>query len=153
MVIQLIAVSISAIISGILYRAGGMGKDKDAKPKWIPMWLRFDKARDALCPLVLLGLVVFLFGFRLASWWAYLLFFGLSWGALSSYWDEIFKEDNFYAHGLGIGLAGIPLIWCGVAWWIILARLTLCTVGMGLWSKFIKNDVAEEFGRGVLFII
>ena len=61
-------------------------------------------------------------------------------------------KDNFYLHGFACGLAGIPLIVI-VPWWIILIRIVICTVGMGLWSKYIGNDVLEETGRGVLFIL
>jgi FtsH-binding integral membrane protein len=102
---------------------------------------------------VLLGLVIALFGLKMAFWWAYAICFGLSWAVLTTYWDFLFKYDNFYAHGLGCGLAGIPLIWVGVPLHYILIRIVICSVGMGLWSKWIGNDVSEEMGRGVLFII
>lgn len=62
-------------------------------------------------------------------------------------------KDNFYMHGFGCSLATIPLLWCGVPWWILLIHAIICTVGMGLWSKLISWDVAEESGRGFLFIL
>ncbi len=137
-----------SILSGILYRLGGSAK----RGNWLD-FARNSKTRDVGCPLVLLGLVWVLFGLKWHFWWAYLATFGLSWGGLTTYWDWLFGYDNFYAHGFFCGLAGIPLLWAGVAWPVILARLTLCTVGMGLWSKFVGNDVQEELGRGLFFIL
>ncbi len=131
---------IAACISAWLYRAGGQGKPYNTK------------FRDLGCPLVLIVATIALFGIKLGSWWLYLIAFGLSFGFTTTYWDWLFGYDNFWFHGFALGLAGIPLIWCGVPWWVIGARLVICTVGMGLWSKLIGWDVAEEAGRGFLFI-
>lgn len=164
MVGKIIAVLVSAIISSVLYRAGGMGKEDTAEPKWIPMWMRNTKYRDLGCPTILIALLWYLFGFH----WYYFLTFLLSFGALTTYWDDSknkfidkisriinwkYPEDNHYLHGLMCGLAGIPLIWCGVPLYYIIIRIVICSVGMGLWSKLISNDVKEEIGRGVFFII
>lgn len=130
---------IASCLSALLYRLGGIGK---------PWNTRF---RDAGCPLVALGLWWYIDGFSLSQWWAYLLVFGLSWGALSTYWDWITGKDNFYLHGFFCGLATFPLFWCGVHWWAILARAIVCAVGIGLWSKWIGNDTTEESGRGFIF--
>lgn len=148
-----IVLIIACILSAILYRAGGMGKEDTAEPKWIPKWLRKSWVRDWLCPACLL-LALFLFWrpSSLLGWVLLLPYYGLSGGALSTYWDELFGYDNYYAHGFGCGLAGLLLI-VFVPWWILVLRLVICTVGMGIWSKFIGNDVAEEMGRGLLFII
>ena len=139
---MLIKILIASIISGILYRLGGTSRGT----KW----------RDFGCPTVALVALWLLVGFKSSYWWAYLLFFGFSFASLTTYWDFIpFNkgEDNHFMHGFFCGLAGIPLIWVGIPLWIILARLTLCTLGMGLWSKWIGNAVVEETGRCVLFII
>jgi hypothetical protein len=108
--------------------------------------------RDWGCPLVGIGLTMLLFKVS-HLWWCYFIYFGLSWLALSTYYDEIFGYDNYYVHGLGCGLAAIPLYWVGVAWWILLLHLIVCTLGMGLWSAKIKNAIWEECGRGVFFIL
>jgi len=139
-VIKLLVFLLCISFSGVLYRMGGSAK-------WNTKW------RDLGCPLVLLVIILTLFGLKLDFWWAYLLTFLLSFGALTTYYDWLFGYDNYYAHGLGCGLAGISLVWADVPLWIILARLTLCTIGMGLWSKYTKNDVVEEIGRGVFFIL
>jgi len=148
----LILLIIACALSMVLYRAGGMGDNPKAKPEWIPKWLRFDKARDAFCPLVLLVVVLLVYGINLKHWLAYLIFYAASWGALSTYWDFTGK-DNFYLHGLGCSLATAPLYWVGVPWWILLIHAIICTVGMGLWSSVIDTDYIEEEGRGVLYII
>jgi hypothetical protein len=150
---------LAAVISAILYRAGGMSKDKTAKPTWIPVFMRKSWVRDWLCPAVLLGLVGTCWGLEWAFWWVYAIFYGLSGAALSCYWsffkyhDPPVEEDNFFLHGLGCGLAGIPLIWAGVPWYIILLRTVICAIGMYLWSKWISVDWQEEMGRGALFIL
>ena len=135
-----------SILSSVLYRLGGIGKPFNTK------------YRDIGCPLVFLGLVAALFGLKWHFWWAYLLTFGLSWSALTTYWDWFWLaggntgEDNFYFHGLGCGLAAIPLCWV-IPWYFVVARIIICTIGMGLWSKWIGKDWFEEGGRGFLFII
>ena len=132
---------IACILSGILYRMGGA---KGFNTKF----------RDWGCPATLIGLLLLTNNHPINTFgWVMLgLFFVLSWGALSTYWDEFFGYDNHFAHGFGCGLAGLLLV-VFVPWWLLLIRLVICTVGMGLWSKWISHDVAEEFGRGVLFII
>lgn len=132
---------LSCVLSAILYRMGG-AKGYDT------LW------RDIGCSLVLIGLSMLLFGVS-RNWWAYVITFGLSWGALSTYWDEVpFNNgvDNFFMHGFFCGLAAFPLLWAHVPWQIFLIRIVLCTL-MGVWQKSTKNDVRQELGRGVLFIL
>jgi hypothetical protein len=132
-----LAIGILGIVaSGILYRMGGSGN----YPR---------QMRVIGCPTVLIALLWALFGFH----WVYLLTFGLSIGAISTYWDWLFGYDNFYAHGLGCGLAAAPLLYANVPVWIFLIRLIVCTVGMGVWSKLVKRDVPQEVGRGIFYII
>jgi hypothetical protein len=106
------------------------------------------KFRDLGCPTILIILFSILFGLH----WVYLLVFGLSFGALTTYWDFLFGYDNFWFHGFMCALPGILLCWF-IPWWIPIIRLIICTVGMGLWSKIIGNDVVEECGRGAFFIL
>ena len=152
----LIKILIACILSAALYRMGGKGKPYNTK------------YRDLGCPTVGLILIFLLFGFKLSFLWLYLLTFGLSFGALTLYWDDSknkfldkicrtinwkYPEDNFYLHGLMIGLAGIPLLWCGVPTPIVMLRIVICALGMGYFSKLIGNDVKEELVRGAIFII
>ena len=128
--------------SSILYRAGGSGN--------YPRQLRV-----VGCPFILMGLVLLTIKIQLTivNLSLLILTLGLSIGAISTYWDELFGYDNFWFHGFMCGIAGIPLIWAGVPLHYILLRIVICSVGMGLWSKFIGNAVWEENGRGALFIL
>jgi hypothetical protein len=131
-----------------------MGKETTANPKWMPMWLRKSWCRDWLLPaLFLITVLLFWRPSYLMDWVMLLPYYGLSGGALSTYWDWAFKgNDNYYAHGFAIGLAGFCLI-TFVPWWILTLRLIICTVGMGLWSAKEDVDWKEEMGRGVFFIL
>jgi hypothetical protein len=133
---RLLAILIATLLSSLLYRLGGQGKPFNTK------------YRDLGCPTVLFLLLWFLFGFH----WIYFLVFGLSFGALTTYWDFIFKYDNFWFTGFMYGLAGIPLCWF-IPWWIPVVRLIICTVGCGLISKLSSNVWVEECGRGAFFIL
>lgn len=135
----MIWVILACILSGILYRMGGA---KGYHTLW----------RDIGCSLVLLCLVGLLNGLN-EPFWGYILTFGFSWLALSTYWDWLVGYDSHLLHGLGCGLAGIPLVFIGVPVWIVFLRLTICSLGMWLWSKYVTNDVKQEMGRGVFFII
>ena len=134
-----LGVLIACALSALLYRLGGA---KGYNTKF----------RDIGCPFVLLCLVGALFGFKLAFWWVYVLLFGLSFGALTTYWDKIFGYDNYWFHGFMCALPGLLLCFV-LPWWIPVLRLIICTVGMGYWSKIQDNDVIEECGRGVFFIL
>ena len=135
-------IGLLAIIgSAIAYRCGGA--DKPYKS-----WMR-----DWICPaFLLLALLTNWHPSNLFGWLMLLPFYGLSGGALSTYLDSIFGYDNYYAHGFLCGLAAFPLL-VFVPWYILLIRLIICTLGMGLWSKFQNNAVKEELGRGVFFIL
>ena len=143
---MLIKILIASILSGVLYRLGGWEKGNS-------------KFRDLGCPAVGVGLLLLLqpSSVNNLGWLTILLSFLLSFGALCTYRYGLPKPKDYtwhyYLHGFMCGLAGIPLIWADVPLWIVLARLTLCTVGMGLWSKLINHDITEEFGRGVIFIL
>ena len=137
-----------SILSGILYRLGGSAK----KENWLD-FARNSKTRDIGCSLLSLGLVGSYLGLKTGFLWLYAIVFGLSWGFLSTYWDFITSNDNFYLHGLGCGLAFIPLYWAGLSWWLIGIRAIILAVSMGLWSKAIGWDVAEEMGRGGILVL
>jgi hypothetical protein len=133
---KIIILLILSIISGVLYRMGGKGKPYNTK------------YRDLGCPLIAIITLWFLVGFQLSYWWVYLLIFGLMFGALTTYWDFLFGFDNYWFHGFMVGLSIFPLFWIGIHWWAILIYSISLAVSMGIWSKLISWDVAEEFGRG-----
>lgn len=132
-----------AIISGILGRCGGVGKPYDTK------------YRDVGCSLIAVVALCLFVGFQWSAWWVYLIIFGLHWGAFSTYWDWLFKYDNFWFSGFMCGLAMLPacfiLPWI---WWLLLIRAVVLSAGWGLIHKFMPKKllawdgaVAEEFLR------
>lgn len=132
-----------SIICGLLYRAGGKGKPFNTK------------YRDLGCPLVAYTYLWFIGNSGLQEAFPlkiglFLVAYGLTFGVLTTYWDFLFKEDNFYIHGFFVGLATIPCMFLGIHLYAIIIRTIILAFGMGLWSKIIGWDIAEEFGRGFL---
>ena len=138
---KLLIVSIATILSAILYRAGGMSKDDTANPTWIPKWLRNTKTRDLGCPLFCL-LALLLIGIH-SQWWIHLIVFLVMFGALTTYWDKITEEDNFYLHGLAIGLAYLPYLMV-IPWYLIFIRTIIMSLFMGIWCKVFSNVVVFQ---------
>lgn len=138
------AVILLSALSGLLYRMGGIGKPWDTK------------YRDIGCPLAALSLYWFLNGFQAGHWWSYLLVFGLSWGAMTTYWDWLFKKDNFYMHGAMLGMAALPL-YIEIPFEMILLRAVILSLSFGLINKYVNEweipdrDIIEEVSRGVLY--
>jgi len=139
-----------AILSALMYRAGGMGKEVTAKPTWMPQSLRHSWCRDWICPAF--ALITLLMFFQPNVWWGWLLaipVYGLMGGAFSTYWDWAFGgNDNYYAHGFFVGLSIFPFCFVGLAWWIVAIQTILISVSMGLWSAKTDKDFVEEEGRG-----
>lgn len=129
-----------SIVSSILYRAGGLSQEQ---PYWIPKWMRHSWLRDWLCPLFCL-LPLFI---QHPSW-LFIPAYGLMGGAFTTYWDKLFKFDNFWFAGFMVGMAALPLAFCGFAWWMLLLRAALLAVTWGFWCKLFGNDHVEEHGRG-----
>lgn len=126
---KLVVILIASLLCGILGRLGG--------------WKQ-TKLRDLGIPTVVTILLILL-GVRNPI--ALFLSFGLMFAALTTYWDFLFGYDNFYAHGFFIGIATLPIAVVIQHWFGFFCMVTLYTIWMGLWSKIISWDVAEEFGR------
>lgn len=141
-----------SLASAILYRAGGMGKEDSASPRWMPKLLRQRWLRIWGVPLVSFICMLTLLSQRIDSWFTImiLLSYGLNGGAISTYWDNVFGYDNFYMHGFFCGLALFPLCFSGIFITSMLARAVILGLGMGIWSLLIGSDEAEEYGRGFL---
>jgi len=147
---QIVYLLLLSVVSACFYRMGGCGPaDLQKEWGWLPKFITaFPKKRDVVCPIVTLG-GAYLAGIS-APWWMWVLWFGLMWGALSTYWDFLFHDhDNHYMHGFMIGVALLPL--CSLAMLVpLLVIPVVLGVLMGLWSGFLGNATWEELGRGFL---
>lgn len=144
-----------AVLCGILGRLGGAAKSGS----WYDV-LCDTKARDVGCS-VLCTLAMWLkFGAFAKFWWVYLIIFGLTWGALTTYWDKVFKFDNLWFSGFVVGLCGMPLLAVKLAWVYIVARAIVLALIWGAlntikYNKLLvwRRDVAEEFLRYASIIL
>lgn len=137
----LILILLLAVISSILYRAGGLGRNEKY---WIPKWLRHSWCRDWLCPACILAPLFI----KQPSWW-YILAYGTLGACFSTYWDWLFKgEDNFWFSGFMLGIALFPLLFCGFIWWHLLIHAFCLAVIWGAWCAIFSNPYVEEHGRG-----
>lgn len=115
---------IEAIISSILYRIGGAGKEE------IPF--ANSQYRDIGCP-VLVSIVLIQGGI---PWFIALASGLIVLGFIRTYWDFITGDDNMYLHGFGIGLGMVPLYWYGIHWWAILAYTAVLVITIGGLNTF-----------------
>lgn len=139
-----------AILSALFYRIGGMAK---GVWKWLPNFVFNTKVRDVGCAIVCMIATRFALDIH-APWYAYLLTGALVFGALTTYWDKLTGEDNFFLHGAGCGLAFVPCaIWGPLDWAAVLFYAVTTGLGMMAISAASENDFIEEFGRGALLII
>jgi len=128
-----------------------MSKDDTAEPKWIPKWMRKSWVRDWLIPMVCILAIWITCHIKINLWW--LLFYPLTAGALTTYWDSLFGFDNFWFAGFMVGVATFPLIFCGLHWYMVLARAVTLALLWGFWCEFLGNDVAEEMRRGAFITL
>ena len=128
--LEIIISILACVPTAFLGRMGGSGR-----------WPR--QCRVVGIPLILTGLA-YLHGVH--SWWALIIFAGLSIGAISTYHDYI-GHDNFFLHGACLGLASLPLTIITGHWLLLLIRVIACAVWMGVWSLIWTSDVVEESGR------
>lgn len=131
-----------SLVTSILYHAGGLSQEEKY---WIPSWLRHSWVRDWLCPLFCL-----LPFFIHHPSWLFIPAYGLMGAAFSTYWDKLFKNDNFWFAGFMVGMAALPLVFCGLPWWMFIIRSLAIGIWWGFWSEVIGNDHLEEHGRGLI---
>jgi len=143
-------------ISGIAGRLGGCGK----QGQWYD-FIAEPKVRDVGCSALITLSVAFYTGFSLSLVWCYSVLFLLHWGALSTYWDWLFKGvDNLWFSGFMVGLALLPVAFVVPGtWWMILLRAVFLGLWWGCLNKFLpqkitiwRRDVAEEFLRYAVLI-
>ena len=149
MILQIILIVILSIICGILGRLGGRAKDGS----WYDC-ISHTKTRDLGCALIDFLALWALFGLNLNLWWLYLIIFLLHFGALTTYYDILFKYDNLWFSGFIMGVALIPYAFFGVSWINILCRALLLGIVWGCLNKYLptkiliwNRDIVEEFLR------
>jgi len=138
---------IFGIISGILYRFGKSQKRNDFLD-----FLREPGVRDVGCTLLsLIWIFMFIPMAGIPLWKgviAYICSAGITYGFITTYWDRLFGFDNFYAHGFGISLGGLPFAILLNNWVGFGLRCIALAALMGLWCKYFSNHIVEENGRG-----
>lgn len=124
------------IVCAVLYRMGGM---KYPFKKWM---------RRILIPIISSLAMIFLLKVQ-APWYIHLISLGAMIALLSTYWDLLNGEDNFYLHGAGIALAYLPYVMVGAIPWVAFGlRMAVLALFMGIWSKIFNDVWFEECGRG-----
>ena len=141
----MIACFILAGISAALYRIGG----SDLK---IPLKAKF---RDWGCPAcVILAMIALRAG---APWWAHLVYFGLGWASLTTYWDHWGTDDvewyEWFLTGCAMGLAPIPYAFATGMWMAFFIQFA-AQVGLFMAVRCgSKNVYVEECGSGASMVI
>ena len=151
MIIKILSTLLIAFLGGVLYRLGGAAKTDN----WYS-FLQQTKTRDFGVPLLCLVVLWIWNGFDIHHWWAYVLTFGLSFGAMTTYWKkkgENAKWYNWALVGLGISLGFLPFAVSSGEWLGFFLRTIVLTTCSALWSVLIANAVIEEFGRGFLSVV
>ncbi len=136
---------VASVGSAILYRLGGMTGFNT-------------KLRDLGCATVGFLVMFLVFGFN-CQWYTHLISFLLLFGALTTYWDKIFKYDNFYFHGFMIAFAYLPYAIELGLWLPFVIRCLVCAVAMGGINYIVNKDAwnyrdwIEELSRGFILVI
>lgn len=140
MIQKIVIVLGMSCLNALFYRLGGYGK---------PFNTRY---RDVGCSLVILATCLILGLFT--SFTAYLITFGLSWGAYASYWKSgsDMKFRHWCFHGVGIALALLPIAYITGNWLGFGLRLFILPPLIAGWSGIIGEVNLEEGGRGFLIV-
>lgn len=138
---------ILSLLSAIFYRIGGAGKEEISFARgWI---------RDTGC-MFCLAIACFLSGY--GYFMPLFISCGLFYASITTYWDFIFKYDNYWIHGFMLGFSMIPMYFfnAGVEFFPIILRSLVLSVSFGAlslipWPKK-ANVWIQESGRGALII-
>jgi len=129
-------------LSGILYAISGHGGFKNAK------MLR----RMGIPVLCYIPTCIVICG--VSGWWAYIISAGFLSLALTTYHDYLAPDGSsenwlcWVMTGFCYGASSFPLIWVGIAWWVILLRAIVLAILTCIWSEINGQARVEEMGRG-----
>jgi len=132
---------ILSALCGLFYRFGG------ADPPF-RSWMR-----DWVCPAFAIGILLLWWHPAGYAWLLIPLMYGLTGGALSTYWKKKGTDANFwnyFLHGFFIALAMLPYSWATGHWIGFSIRLVVLPTAIAIWSAKTSLDVVEESGRGFL---
>ena len=138
----------ATVTSAILYHIAGRGGFKGAK-----------LLRRLGCSFIALLLYILLAGFKLGHIWAYIVFWGLNYGALSSYMSELQEpKDNvnwfeWLITGLLYGISAFPLCIASGKWVGFIIRTIILTFGIMLIREKFGEVEIEELGSGGLYVL
>lgn len=148
MIILMIAILV--ILCALVYRLGGLGKDGAAEYH-LPVWLCSRYMRRIGVPTISI-IILLLLQLRGLPWWAYLLIFGLQFGAVSTYFKFGGQEDVLWYNWLLTGIVqGLVMLLVAIvtgAWIGFALRLVVVTAAIMIVSLGSKNAWVEECGRG-----
>ena len=135
------------IICGLAYRFGGCSKEEGKqKFPWVPEWMFRSWVRDFFCSLIpLLWLKLFYTQVHPSAYGTTCV---LSYFALTTYWDKLFKFDNYFFHGFMISLSYFLFAVFSGLWIGFILRCIVMAILMGGISALTGNVDIEEFGRG-----
>lgn len=137
---------IVSLLCALLYRIGGKGGFPGAK-----------NVRRIGCPLVFFGYLYTIMPPQGLQWILWLVSFGMSCGAMSTYHDYLAPDGSsenwlcWLVTGLVYGLAAVPLIWCGLNWYAVALRIGVLGWGTMFVSEKLSIDWQEEGARGFLY--
>lgn len=154
LIVGTIASMAGTVLSAFFYRLGGMSQEEaDKKLPWVPDALVDGWVRDFFCTALVAAWAVFFL--PRTNWWLYVISFGLMYGAMTTYWDEVpwnKGRDNFWMHGFFIGLALFPMT-IGTGMWLGFGiRCMVLALGMGTLCAIASDVDVEEYGRGALIM-
>lgn len=147
---MIIATIIAVLICAFTYRLGGLSKEQAKKDlPWVPSWLVASWVRDLSCTLTAIAWVYYFL--PQVELWRYGASGILMYGAMTTYWDwwpPNKSNDNYFMHGLFIGLAMAPISYELAMWVELVARSFILGFLMRFWCTIFSNDYVEECGRG-----
>ena len=141
--VKIIAIIVLVLLSGLLYRFGGIGKPFNTK------------YRDFGVPTCMLALICIINGFH----WSLILCWGAMMGSMTTYWGfinkwfKLPKEKKYWFNwlltGFFYGFSMLPYAIFTQQWQQFLLSIGIVTTICVLVSELSANDWVEELGRGI----
>jgi hypothetical protein len=135
----------SSLCAGF-YHLAGKGDFKNAK-----------LLRRFVVPLIALGYIISLIGFKLANLPYFLLFIGLNYMAMSTYHDYLAPDGSsenwvcWLMTGFCYGISAFPICIITGYWIGFAIRTVILTLGIMLIRENTNSVFIEEFGSGFIY--